>query len=189
MKTLPSFISSYQASDRKCEKIFCSTCGGVAAALKNSIIASDRLELEKFICSLDYVEFAELGDWVEAFRLISPLTVKEHLQNELRNVNPVSTQDFDIFLYSGKHIFKNEPRYFELLNKALDLAIETHNISLIETLVLVLGKDILTKSKFLSIAIDTMNSNRNIHRALYNTIREEVPEVRGYQGTEDPINT
>ncbi len=77
---------------------------------------------------------------------------------------------------------KNTPIYQTLLDEGINMAIKTSNDSLIETIAIVLDDEILNYEKLFQIALKKSKTNNNIHRVLYNTLRDKVVQVRNFIG-------
>ena len=90
-------------------------------------------------------------------------------------------RDIDSFLIRTRGYFESHPKYQVLLTKAKKLVLETGDESLLETLVIIFGRDLVDEEVLFQLAMSRME-NSKIHKALYNAVREKVPEVKGYVG-------
>ncbi|SMN10913.1 hypothetical protein SPBRAN_1088 [uncultured Candidatus Thioglobus sp.] len=133
-------------------------------------------------------------------RLMSELNEKhERLMSELNkvkcilkqaeiNIDTVDIREVDNFLFQLKNSTRYEC-YQKLLDLGIKMAIKNNDNSLIETLAIILGERILNQKQLFNLAMSNIKVHKNIHRVLYNNLRQKVPEVRGYVGNGGSFRT
>jgi len=184
-------LNAFQAMQASCNEVFCSTCGGKFAALRAALTPDLRTEIRNSISLLSVEELAELGDWAVALEEIAPASVKEVYSEAAKSVNPDDLGQIDQYLLLARKYYGTPGElgsmYQRLLEEGISTALSTGNSSLVETLILVLGKDALKHEELLSLAL-TKKNEPNMARVLYNKLRGEVPDVRGFSGSQPTRN-
>jgi len=184
-RELLDWLNSFSAMHESCSEVYCSTCGGKSAELKRRISPDLRAELRGLLAKLSVHDLACLGDWTQVISEILPNDIEATYLAEAKSINAADLARIDQFLLSAKR-FRGEQSeigllYRNLLSEGLKLAESSANSSLVETLILVLGKDALDQKTLISMALSKRNEP-NMERVLYNTLREYLPEVRAYSG-------
>ena len=181
-KSLLERLNSFRSKAPGCTKIFCTTCGGRGAeVLKRRLELYDEVGSVLSRISLD--EFVEFGDWVELLERINYVAVVSVYSRAAQMIDVSDVRELDRFLlraskYNGSAT-ELDALYKTHLETGIRTAIETEDNSLVETLVLVMGEDILNNGELLSLAL-AKRSDPNVARALYNRLRQVLPEVRDY---------
>lgn len=124
----------------------------------------------------------QMKDWGEYLRREYLLEVQNIVEREAEEIEFTDIDQLDRFLLHGRRFARDTSTYQKILKASVDLALESSNDSLVETVVLVLGEKTAEHYKLLEVALEKSKSNKNIERVLYNKLREGVPEVRGYVG-------
>lgn len=177
-----SFLREIQ-KESSCKSVYCSTCGGLSYVLRRKLTVDLRDKIRTALSGMSVGSFACLdSDWRYFFRGLEPNIVRGIFERELESVDTSNVRELDHYLFYARRIMKGSEKYEKLLKKGVQVAVDTSNDSLIETLVIILGEDTLNYDQLLRLALKKSKSNKNIHRALYNSVREKVPEVRGFVG-------
>ncbi len=175
-------LSKYQALAKRCESVYCSTCGGLAFAVKRNMTAELENDIEEALLEMSVSDFKSTGDWGEFLQEINPTGVISIFEREEKHFDPSDIRQLDRYLFDGRKLMRHSSAYQELLQRGISMAIETSDDSLIETVSIILGENILKYEELLSLALEKSKWNEDMHRVLYNSLREKVPEVRGYVG-------
>ena len=178
-KKLLSTLNSFKATDKSCSKIYCSTCGGAVSTIQKSNITA---EINEMLLDLTVPDFLNLNGWREF--LLRNYLARCHLifEREFKQIDISDIKQLDYYLFHARSVMKNTTFYENLLNKSIHLAIETSNESLIETVLIILGEQALNYDSLLQLSLEKSKTSKNIHRVLYNNLREELPQVRDYVG-------
>ncbi len=179
---LLGILNNFNASDNSCKKVYCTTCGGLAHAIKSNITPEINNEIKAILVGLSVNEFASLGDWCDYLKNNYQVSVYSIYERESKNIDASNIQQLDYYLFHSRKLMYNSPIYKALLTQGIQAAIDTSNSSLIETLAIILGDKILKYDKLFQMALDKSKSNKQIHRVLYNTLREKSAQVRNYVG-------
>lgn len=180
-KKLISQLSQFK-SRCGCTEVYCSTCGGRAAALNLNMSSDLEHEIKQHMEKMTLNDLIEMKDWGQYLKREYTQEVHEIVARESEGVDTTDIAQLDRFLLHGRRFARCSPAYQKILKAGVDLALESSNDSLVETVVLVLGEKTAEHHKLLEVALDKSKSNKNIERVLYNKLREDVPEVRGYVG-------
>lgn len=168
-----------------CGKVFCTTCGGLAGDAHHNMTAETRNKIKELLSDITLSDFASLGEWREFISRTYPNEVQSILNRESQKIDTSDIDQLDQYLLLGRKLTRRSPAYIELLSYGANIALEGSNESLIETVILALGEEILNHKNLFELALEKSKTNKNIHRALYNNLRETVPDVRGYTGNPD----
>lgn len=106
---------------------------------------------------------------------------------KIESIENITIRELDFLLIRAKYRYGSSKLIDKCLQLGIHTALETQDESLIETVVIILGSDVLQHKDILSLALHHMNSNDAIHKALYNSVRTTLPEVRGYVGNGSSI--
>jgi len=176
-------LNSFSAAQEWCNQVYCSTCGGKILAFRKALSPDLRAEITNALNGISFSELREFGEWLDALSEVVPRAVEGVFLREARAVSLEDTRAIDRFLLDARRFRSVQSElgfaYQSLLSSAIRVAIASRDSSLVETLVLVLGKDILEHGELLSLAL-SMKSEPNMRRALYNSLREYLPEVRDF---------
>ena len=175
-------LSKFQAKDSGCGSVYCSTCGGLAYAARSNMTAKLRSEIDAALSEMSVSDYKDLGEWGEFFREINPAGVISIFEREEKRINLSNIRQLDRYLLDSRRIMEHSSAYKELLEQGINIAIESSDNSLIETVSIILGENILNYKELLSLALKQSEWDEDIHRVLYNTLREKIPEVREYVG-------
>ncbi len=175
-------LNSFHASDKSCKKVYCTTCGGLAHAIRSGITPQINEEISTALSNLTISEFLNLEEWCGYLLNNYPISVQTIYERESKILDTSNIQQLDYYLFHARLSMKNTVTYRELLDQGINAAIETANDSLIETVAIILGGEILNQDRFLKLALEKSKTNKNIHRVLYNNIREKITQVRNYVG-------
>ena len=127
-------------------------------------------------------DFKDIGQWGEFFHEVNPAGIISIFEQEAQRIDASDIRQLDRYLLDARKLMIHKPSYKKLLEQGINIAIESSDESLIETVSIVLGANILKHKELLSLALENSKWNEDIHRVLYNSLREKVPEVRGYVG-------
>ncbi|SMM97795.1 hypothetical protein SPONL_1441 [uncultured Candidatus Thioglobus sp.] len=189
----------------RCTNLECSTCGEFIYAVRDDLMVNSGDEIKRYLLEMPLNEFENLDDdWKYLLRKfcpdeMSPLLLRlsnkkhdrlmielnkvEHLLKQAEiNIDTVDIREVDKFLFQLKGSTYGDKRYRKLLDLGIKMAIKNNDNSLIETLAIVLGEEILNQKQLFNLAMNKIKVHKNIHRILYNNLRQTVPEVRGYVG-------
>lgn len=175
-------LNSFQANDNSCKKVYCGTCGGLSRAIKHHITLKIREEINTELSKFSVNDFLNLGKWCDYLTNNYPSSVHSIYEIELKEIDVSDIQKLDYLLFHSRKILKNTPEYRILLDQGIQAAIKTSNDSLIETVAIILEDKILNYDILFKTALTKSKNNKNIHRVLYNSLREITPQVRGYVG-------
>jgi len=175
-------LSKFRANDSGCDGVYCGGCGGLVFAVRRDMTAKLRGEINAALSEMSVSDFKDVGDWGEFFQEINPAGVISIFEREEKRIDVSDIRELDRYLFDARKLMAQKPTYQKLLDQAISAAIETSDDSLIETVSIMLGEDILKYEQLLSLALEKSKWNEDMHRVLYNSLREKVPEVRGYVG-------
>jgi len=175
-------LNQYQALSKSCDSVYCGGCGGLAFAVKRNMTDELRGEIDAALSEMSISDFKSAGDWGEFFHETNPAGVIAIFERETAHIEPSDIRQLDRYLLDARNLLRHTPEYKELLEQGISFAVDTGDDSLVETLSIVLGVNILNHTELFSLAMKKSKFNRGIHRVLYNFLREKVPEVRGYVG-------
>lgn len=178
---LLSTLRKFKPTDSACRSVFCSTCGGRGRAAILGLTPELRTEIDAALSRMPLADLHEFGEWQKILDSISPLAVEAVYLRAVKTVDPASAKDLDSFLFYSKdqagQSSELQAIYQGMLDRGIKLAVETGDESLIETLILTLGERAVDHKPLLDAAL-ARQDNPQIARALYNKLREVVPEVR-----------
>lgn len=141
-----------------------------------------KSDIDIALSEMSVSDFMDIGEWGGFFREINPAGVISIFEREEKCINLSNIRQLDRYLLDARKFMKHRSTYKELLEQGINIAIETSDESLIETVSIILGENILNYKQLLSLALKKSKSNKDIHRVLYNSLREKIPEVRDYVG-------
>ncbi len=176
-------LKSFSADNPGCYRVFCTTCGGRWDAVRRNKSSELIAEVGLVLSKLTFNEFMALGEWGEMLGKINEEAVVSLYIRAAQRVDVTNVRELDLFLLNARWIAKSSPelnlQYQTLLQSGIETAIRTGDNSLVETLIIVLGVDILNYKELLSVAL-AKREDSHIGRALYNKLREVLPEVRSF---------
>ena len=182
-----SILSQFPAESHACVNAFCSTCGGLSVALKRNMTPEIDDQIKQEIVKLSLHEFNTLridpwNDWGAFLLRNYEKEVIEILNNEAKNVDVEDIRSLDNFLFGMRKYRHKMPMYKDLLPIGIKKAIETRDESLLESLIIILGKYVIEYEELYAVVINEFKVHGSFHRVLYNTVREQEPLVTGYVG-------
>ncbi|MBL7002566.1 MAG: hypothetical protein ISR69_00895 [Gammaproteobacteria bacterium] len=146
-------LHNFQAADSLCKKVYCTTCAGLAYAVKNNMTAKLRGDIKFTLSEMTVSEFNSLGEWGQLFQDIAPIDVCAIFEREEENINTTDIRELDQYLLDSRKLMRHKTSYKKLLEQGIKTAIETSDDSLIETVSIILGKDIMNNKMLLSLAL------------------------------------
>ena len=180
-KKLISQLSQFK-SRCGCTEVYCSTCGGRAVALNQNMSSDLEHEIKQYMEKMTLNDLIEMKDWGQYLKREYTQEVHEIVAREAEGVDTTDIAQLDRFLLHGRRFARCSPAYQKMLTEGVRLAIKSKDESLIETVLLALGEQAIEHQDLLEVALEKSRTNKNVHRVLYNKLRETVPEVRGYVG-------
>ncbi len=165
-----------------CAEVYCSTCGGRAAALNQNMNSDLEHEIKQHMEKMTLDDLIEMKDWGEYLKREYKQEVHKIVEREAEGVDSTDITQLDMFLLHGRRFARSSPAYQKMLTEGVSLAKKNKDESLIETVLLALGERAVEYQDLLEVALEKSRNNKNLHRVLYNKLREAVPEVRGYVG-------
>lgn len=182
-QTLLERFKTTLALSHNCEEIYCSTCGGKASAIIQH--QAEYEELLKYVLStLNLDDLFLLRAFLPVIAQLKPTDIRASIRRILSNTPPENISVFEklALLVRKQGLWKLCSDSYQQCLKELELHVmSSENISVLETLVVCLDKDILGKPNLVTLALKHKNDPR-LTRALYNTLRNDLPEVRHYKG-------
>ncbi|MGE4295353.1 MAG: hypothetical protein AB7E49_06595 [Campylobacterales bacterium] len=175
-------IDFFEHNKGECKKMFCTTCGGKAHAVRAALGNAPQKQkaLDEIIDGADNYSMLEVfGEWLELFSYIYENRVQA-LVGSHATVNLAresSIRDLDQFIFKNRHFISDLERHQSFYQEAVLRAIVSKDVSLTETLLLALGEKALKFQAFVEGAI-SLKDEGNIAKILYNKLREQMPEVR-----------
>lgn len=170
VKSIINHFEKTKKEDPRCGDLFCGTCGGYGSAIKKTIDRQMYNEISEVLHSaqnMDIDEIKMLYRWADflstyGYRNID-LVRSRFLYHMGRSVDLGSIRDMDYFLFRNRwsrHIRSafDEPENFSklydsMLNSGIQLAIETHDSSLAESIFIILGYDALKYQDFIDVVL------------------------------------
>ena len=181
-KKLLAELNKFRANDSGCDSVYCGGCGGLVFAVRRDMTAKLRSEIDDALSEMSVSNFKDTGQWGEFFQEINPAGVISIFKREEKRIDVSDIRALDRYLFDARKLMAQKPTYQKLLEQGINVAIETSDYSLIETVSIILGVNILKHKELLSLALKQSKWDEDMHRVLYNSLREKVPEVRGYVG-------
>lgn len=182
-KLITEALVSYQFALKGCSKLMCTTCGGFLDDLKNNPHPELDHKLNEYVANSTFNDFVKLDkQWQELIIVLKPRKINRLFFDKVKNIDFLGIRELDFILIKGRIHFSNYEPYKKCLRLGIAKAIEYQDESLIETIIIILGKDTWKYQAFLSIALELLHKNDLIHKALYNSVRNSIPEVRSYMG-------
>ena len=181
-------LSKFKSAHTACRKVYCSTCGGLASAVKKNMSDELSTEIKTDLLKMSLEEFINLRSWSEFFSRNYPNEVGSIIERDAENVDTSKISNIDHFLLKSRHWRQLSPAYEKLLQLGIEKAIQSENESLIETLSIVLGENLSKHKQLFELAMKKNYTNKNIHRVLYNNFREKIPELREFIGKGNSVS-
>ena len=185
IQQIVSLFEKLKEQDPRCGSILCSTCGGYGTAVREKLTLKDLKNIDDVLSQTSPVELKMFGVWVEILEKIHPYGVRAVHAREAKSIDLTDIRGVDNFLFGRRYDYESssfEKDYLDTLKKAIPLAIETLDASLIETLLIVLSEQASEYPGLVSAAIKLSEDDEEMQRVLYNCLRESIPAVRGYVG-------
>ncbi|GGG56075.1 hypothetical protein GCM10011403_11540 [Pseudohongiella nitratireducens] len=139
-------------------------------------------EIKQHMEKMTLDDLIEMKDWGEYLKREYKQEVHKIVEREAEGVDSTDITQLDMFLLHGRRFARSSPAYQKMLTEGVSLAKKNKDESLIETVLLALGERAVEYQDLLEVALEKSRNNKNLHRVLYNKLREAVPEVRGYVG-------
>jgi hypothetical protein len=176
-------FQSTPAMQESCQEIYCTTCGGKAASILRA--RHEYIQpVKDALANAGLEGLASLGPWISVVLEIAPAALEESLIKVTSASDSYGVGDLEKFILLSSKYTDISPRFHEAystcLLKAQEIALRTQEASLLETLILSMGVEMLNAPELLSVALSKRDDPR-VAKALYNKLREHVPEVRGYR--------
>jgi hypothetical protein len=188
--TLLAQLDALVKKDPRCGSMTCTTCGGFGFHIFNNLSHELKSLIDHVLAEATLDEFDELGDWKFIIMRSNQDKVLGLYNRATKNLDINNPRKLDKFLYSSKLV--NGKNYHSpensILEQAATSAIKTEDISLIETILLTEKDYVLNNNQLLNLAIEKSKDNSQLKKALYNRLREEIPEVRDLFLTERGCN-
>lgn len=183
---LLSKLRNFEKRNNFCNKVYCSTCGGLASIVRDNMTEELNDYIKSALSEMSIENFLNLGDWSGFLSSEYRSEVILIFEREEANIDIQDINQLDKYLLRARGFMNDRSSYIKLVESGVQISMETSNESLLETVAIILGKEILEPrySQLLKLAMQKSKTNRKIHRVLYNNLREEVPEVRGYVGND-----
>lgn len=175
-------LNQLSSEDIACDKVFCTTCGGKVAVANKKLLDGLGKTIEESMKDMRLGEFISLDEWAWYIFNRFPDLVFSICERELTLIDKSDARSIDRFIFYGREYFQGMNGYDQIIKKAIDVALKTKDGSLVETLIIVLGHELLKYEELKNVALSMKNKDVNVHRALYNKLRDIVPEVRDYEG-------
>ena len=162
-----------------CNENFCSTCGGIAGHIKHNIDKQMLTLIDKVLAEMEPSELYKFGTWKEVVRFLSP-QVYEHLLNlKKREIDLNDPKDVNKYLSESRNeLSLNNPSFNATVYQGIKLAVKSQDISLVETLILILDEKAMDYPQLIDIAINLSRSDYRLQRVLYNKLRHVSEDVR-----------
>jgi len=141
-----------------------------------------RNSIDEILACISVDEFLELGEWCEFLHRFCAQGVDSVFERDARCIDVSDVRELDRFLIRARKYSSGSKIFRELLEHGIKAAVETSDDSLVETVTIVLADKIINYDELYLLAMSKSRTNKNIHRVLYNVLREKVPGVRGYIG-------
>jgi len=186
IQQIVSLFEKLKGQDPRCGSLLCSTCGGYGTAVREKLTGNDLKNIDDVLSQVSPSEMKLFGVWIEILEKINPSRIASVYVREAKAVDLSDIRKMDSFLFGRRYDYEFSPfekDYLETLKKAIPLAIEAVDASLIETLVIVLREQASEYPELVNTAIKLSENDEDMQRVLYNCLRESVPAVRGYVGS------
>jgi len=187
-KLLLQKLKQIKSSKHMCKQIWCTTCGGLIHEVDKKMNDDLMKLIEEVLSDISLDDYLKFGEWTNLLHHFQPFSVAAIFAREANQLDISDIRQLDLFLLRARGN-KPIPQYQKLLDLGIEISITTGDESLIETVAIALSTGILSYNDFYSIAILKAKNNKNIHRVLYNNLRETVPEVRDYVGDGSSVMT
>lgn len=174
----------------KCDKMFCTTCGGHIGRIEKDIsnlFPHNRKIIAEILEVATFSELDKCGIWIDALEAINLDGVISVYVREAKKLDLSDIDAVDRFLLKARKINKLgdtefSPLYGKILKYAISKAVIDSNESLAETVILSLEDKVKDYPELLQYVLSISRHNNQMKRVLYNFLREYVPEVRSYIG-------
>jgi len=169
----------------RCGKILCSTCGGYGTAIRERLSLEDQKNIYQMLSQIPPKDYRKFGIWRIILDKICPSGVASVHAREVQSLDQSDIRAVDRFLFERRYDYKSsyyEKDYLSTLARAIQMALEASDSSLVETLVIILGEQASKYPELVDIAIKLSENNEEMQRVLYNKLRENIPAVRSYVG-------
>ncbi len=168
-----------QRTDRSCNELFCSTCGGISRYIKDTI---DNKIFNLISDTLDRIHPSDLckfGRWEVIIQYLSPAKYESLINQKKQAIDLNDSNEVNEYLLEVRDKLSfNDSSYNATVYQGIKLAIKQQDISLIETLILILGEKAMDYPQLVEIAINLSRSDYRLQRALYNKLRHVSEDVR-----------
>lgn len=164
-----------------CGDLYCGTCRGVYGSVKKCMPDDIKLLLHSVMGQASSDQLNYFSIYIPLIEALEPEAYKKLQRNKLLEVNRNDEDSIDYFLIDARHYHTLEEKPFrDLVNHAIEMANESKNESLCETLVIVLRDEIAQHPKLLGLALEFAETDSQMRRAFYNCARKTVPEARKF---------
>ena len=185
-----------------CENVYCSTCGGKMAYMSSKINRFMRIQMYTVVGLVDYKEIKRIfGHYSYIFFEENPIGYeKSRIREVKRLLEYLDEGDFNImheqFVFKNRKYRTSENNY---LRESWEIIFEnaiTHMCKLLryrtrfkecffESMIILLGEDSIKYPKLVEFGIKMSKESDSWKKVMYNSLRENVKEVRDYRGDGD----
>jgi len=158
-----------------CTNFFCTTCGAHEFRKALKVIGGPSGGgLVKALKEIDVEELTDLENWKDPILIaLFDLPFTEQRDEVLKVWMPASTNhldftDFIVFKALGLLPINNETKK-KWIEKCIEIVLDTHDFSLTESLILMLGRDAKNYPRLLEIAGEYAKTSAQMKRVLINT--------------------
>jgi len=180
-------ISRERGTPYNCDKLYCTTCGGLAKYVDGVLDKQTRSKIEAILNVAQINDFYEFGFWEEFITQSYP-TAHNRIRSKWldgikKRLNLDRPNSFAYYLIKARGRFENKDAdHCFILDRGIKLALETNDVSLIESLIIVLGEEAVNYPELVDLAIIKSKDYEPLKRALYNKLRNVRKDVREYKG-------
>ena len=188
-------LSQRRVSDFDCGKLYCTTCGGTAYYIDKAMDRRTRARLTKIANNAELDDFSKFGFWCEYVRRSYPHQFHGALKTSLDilrdSLDLNDPRSIDKYLIRVRRVYKRKsPDLLSIIDRAIELALETKDASLIETLILFLGEDAARDHpELVDLAVLKSREYGPLERTLYYKLRNVREDVRNYVGDGLTVNS
>jgi len=168
-----SLFEKLKDQEPRCGDMLCTTCGGYGFAIIGKLSDEDFQNINKLLLQVSPKDYEKFGIWTVLLERISPFGVASvrarKVQSLVESLDLSDIRSVDRFLFGCKDHYKFssfEKDYLSTLEHAIPMAIDTSDASLVETLVIILGKQATNYPELVNVAIKLSQNDINIQRVL-----------------------
>lgn len=170
-------INSLKKAQEKnwCTKFLCTTCGAIEFRTElQNISGEERLLLVDDLKEINIAELEKQPNWKGGLLIaLHDLQIKALIDEILDTWLSIKTEHlifYDFVLFKViNNLPKQNPVRSRWINRCAELALETKDFSLVESLILVLESDAIGYPELISIANEYAKKSMQMKRVLFNT--------------------